>query len=67
MTNPGKTSDYYVPCVMLWPDGRQRKANVAYVNLDSIDSARAKLAKHLVAWVKPDDVEAVKTPPVIQE
>jgi hypothetical protein len=59
MTTTGKTSDYYVPCVMLWPDGRQRKANVAYVNLDSIASARVKLAANKVAWVKPDDVEKV--------
>ena len=59
MTTPGKTSDYYVPCVMLWPDGRQRKANVAYVNLDSVESARQKLANNQVAWVAPDDVEAV--------
>ena len=59
MTTPGKTSDYYVPCVMLWPDGRQRKANVAHVNLDSVESARQKLADNRVAWVAPGDVEKV--------
>ena len=60
MTTPAtKTSDYYVPCVMLFPDGRQRKANVAYVNMDSAESARAKLATGKVAWVRQEDVERV--------
>jgi hypothetical protein len=67
MTTTGKTSDYYVPCVMLWPDGRQRKANVAHIRMDSVESARQKLSKNQVAWVAPGDVEAVIASPVIQE
>jgi hypothetical protein len=55
----GKDSDDYRPCVMLWPDGRRRKANVAHVNMDSIESARQKLAAGKVAWVAPEDAERV--------
>ena len=44
---------------MLWPDGRRRKANVAHVNMDSIESARQKLAAGKVAWVAPEDAERV--------
>lgn len=57
MPSTGKTSDYYVPCVMLWPDGRQRAGNVAHVRLDSVETARQKLAAGKVAWVRREDVE----------
>jgi hypothetical protein len=56
---PTRDSDYYRPCVMLRPDGRQHRANVAHVRLDTVDSARAKLAAGKVAWVAPDDVQAI--------
>ena len=55
----GKTSDYYRPCILLRPDGRQHSANVAHVRLDTVESARRKLAAGQVAWVRPDDVERV--------
>lgn len=54
-----KTSDYYKPCVILWPDGRRRVGNVAHVNMDSVEKARAKLAAGKLAWVRAEDVEAV--------
>ena len=66
MTSSGKTSDDYKPCVAIWPNGQQRRTNVAYTRLDTVERARAKLAKNQVAWVAPDDVEAVTAPPVTQ-
>lgn len=54
-----KTSDYYQSCVVLWPDGRRRAGNVAHVNMDSVERARAKLAAGKLAWVRAEDVEAV--------
>jgi uncharacterized protein YecT (DUF1311 family) len=59
MTTTGKTSDDYKPCVAIWPNGQQRRTNVAYIRLDTVDSARQKLADNQVAWVAPDDVEKV--------
>lgn len=56
---PARTSDAYAPCVVLHPDGRQRRVNVLRVRMDSVDAARAKLAAGQVAWVHEEDVEAV--------
>lgn len=56
---PTRTSDYYQPCVVLWPDGRRRPGNVTHVNLDSVTTAQAKLAAGKIAWVRAEDVEAV--------
>lgn len=52
-----RTSDYYVACVVVWPDGRQRPGNVAHVNLDTVETAQQKLASGKVAWVRREDVE----------
>ena len=60
MQAPTKTSDYYLPCVAVWPDGRQRTGNVAHVNLDTVESARAKLAAGKVAWVRREYAERVR-------
>ncbi len=54
-----RTSDDYRQCVMLWPNGKKVKASVMYTRLDTVDSARAKLAEGKVAWVAPQDVEQV--------
>ena len=54
-----RTSDAYQPCVMLTPDGGQRRVTVLRVRLDSVEAARAKLAAGRVAWVAVEDVEAV--------
>ena len=55
-----RTSDAYQPCVMLTPDGGQRRVNVLRVRLDSVETARAKLAAGQVAWVREEDVQAVR-------
>ena len=55
-----KTSDYYTPCVVVWPNGQVRKGNVTHVNLDSVETARAKLAAGKVAWVRREDAERVR-------
>ena len=55
----GRTSDYYVACVAVWPDGRQRAGNVAHVRLDTVETARQKLAAGKVAWVRREDAERV--------
>lgn len=54
-----RTSDAYQPCIMLTPDGGQRRVNVLRVRLDSVETALAKLAAGQVAWVAEGDVEAV--------
>jgi hypothetical protein len=53
-----RTSDAYQPCVMLTPNGEQRRVTVLRVRLDSVEAARAKLAAGQVAWVAVEDVEA---------
>ena len=55
-----RTSDAYQPCIMLTPDGGQRRVNVLRVRLDSVETARAKLAAGKVAWVAAVDAEAVR-------
>lgn len=52
-------SSEYTPCVAVWPSGRTQRGNVRYTRLDSVESARAKLAAGKVAWVRPADVERV--------
>lgn len=55
-----KTSDDYKPCVVMYPDGNIRRANVLHVRMDSLDVAREKLRKDLAAWVSYEDYEALK-------
>lgn len=38
-----KTSDDYTPCVVVYPDGKIRRANVLHVRLDSFDDGKRKL------------------------
>jgi len=54
-----RTSDYYMPCVVLWPNGLCRPGNVAHTYLDSVESAREKLAAGKVAWVRREDADQV--------
>jgi len=56
---PTRTSDDYKPCVAIWPNSQQRRCNVLNIRLDTVDSARAKLAAGQVAWVAPEDVDQV--------
>ncbi len=50
----------YVPCVAVWPSGKTQRGGVKAARLDTVDTARAKLASGLVAWVRAEDVEAVR-------
>ena len=54
---PAKTSDDYKPCVVIFPGGKIRKANVLYTRLDSLETAKRKLAKDNAAWVSPEDYD----------
>ncbi len=38
-----KTSDDYKPCVVVYPGGNVRKANVLHVRMDSLEDAKRKL------------------------
>ena len=52
-----KTSDDYRPCVVMYPDGKIRKANVLHVRLDSLETAKRKLARDNAAWVSYEDYD----------
>ena len=55
-----KTSDDYKPCVVVYPGGQIRKANVLHVRMDTLDKAREKLSKDLAAWVSYEDYERLQ-------
>ena len=55
-----KTSDDYTPCVVVYPDGKIRRANVLHVRLDALDAARDKLRRDLAAWVSYADYERLQ-------
>ena len=55
-----KTSDDYKPCVVVYPGGQIRRANVLHVRMDSLDVAREKLRKDLAVWVSYEDYERLQ-------
>ena len=55
-----KTSNDYAPCVVMYPDGKQRKAHILHVRLHSKDRALAELAAGHVAWVAPDVADEIR-------
>ena len=55
-----KTSDDYKPCVVVYPGGQIRRANVLHVRMDSLDKAREKLRKDLAVWVSYEDYERLQ-------
>lgn len=55
-----RTSDDYRPCVALWPDGRERRANVHYLKLMQVGEAVEMLRSGKVAWIAPGDVPEVR-------
>ena len=55
-----KTSDDYKPCVVMYPNGQIRRANVLHVRMDSLDKAREKLSKDMAAWVSYEDYERLQ-------
>ena len=54
-----RTSADYTPAVAVWPDGRTRPCSVQAVRLDSVESARAKLAQGVAPVVAAGDAEKV--------
>lgn len=55
-----KTSDDYTPCVVVYPDGKIRKANVLHVRLDSFDDGKRKLLDDRAAWLSYADYERLQ-------
>ncbi len=55
-----KTSDDYRPCVVVYPGGAIRKANVLHVRMDTLEAAREKLRKDLAVWVSYEDYERLQ-------
>lgn len=55
-----RTSDDYRPCVALWPDGKERKANIYYVKLMQVGEAVETLQSGRVAWISPNDRDEVR-------
>ena len=45
-----RTSEHFTACVVIYPDGKIRKASIQHVNLHSKDRALAELAAGHVAW-----------------
>lgn len=55
-----KTSDDYTPCVVVYPDGKIRRANVLHVRLDSFDDGKRKLKDDRAAWLSYADYERLQ-------
>ena len=55
-----KTSDDYKPCVVVYPDGKIRKANVLHIRIDSFEQGRRKLLEDKAAWLSYDDYERLQ-------
>ena len=55
-----KTSDDYKPCVVVYPGGAIRRANVLHVRIDNLDDARRKLKEDKAAWVSYEDYERLQ-------
>ena len=55
-----RTSDAYVACVVVYPNGETRRGSVMAGRLLDVATARAELAAGRIVWVAPGDVEAVR-------
>jgi hypothetical protein len=55
-----KTSDDYKPCVVVYPDGKIRKANVLHIRIDSFEQGRRKLLEDKAAWLSYEDYERLQ-------
>lgn len=55
-----KTSDDYKPCVVVYPGGNIRKANVLHVRMDSLEDGKRKLAEDKAAWLSYEDYERMQ-------
>ena len=56
-----KTSDDYRPCVVLYPDGSIRKANILHVRMDSFDDARRKMLDGKIVWISYEDYDRIQS------
>ena len=56
-----RTSDAYVPCVVVYPNGETRRGSVMAGRLMSVEDARAEYAAGRKVWVATmQDAEAVR-------
>lgn len=55
-----RNSDDYAPCVVMYPNGSIRKANVLHVRLDKREAAIEKLRHDMAAWVTYEDYDVIK-------
>ena len=55
-----RTSDAYVPCVVVYPNGETRRGSVMAGRLLDVATARAELAAGRWVTVSAGDVEAVR-------
>ena len=55
-----KTSDDYKPCVVVYPGGQIRKANVLHIRIDSFEQGRRKLLEDKAAWLSYEDYERLQ-------
>ena len=52
-----RTSDDYKPCVAI---SRTHERKASTTRFDTVDQAVAKIKDDRMAWVRPEDVDAVK-------
>ena len=55
-----KTSDDYKPCVVVYPDGRMRRANVLHIRMDSFEEGKRKLKQDKAAWLSYEDYDRLQ-------
>ena len=51
---PQPTSDDYLPCVAMYPNGQVRRANVKHIRMMTAEQARVALSNQKAAYVSPD-------------
>lgn len=55
-----KTSDDYKPCVVVYPGGTIRKANVLHIRMDTLEEGKRKLKEDKAAWLSYEDYERLQ-------
>ena len=55
-----KTSDDYKPCIVVYPDGKIRRANVLHVRMDTLEDGKRKLLDDRAAWLSYEDYERLQ-------
>jgi hypothetical protein len=49
----------YVDIIAIWPDGRTKRGSIRQFPPDTVEQARAKLARNVIAWVREGDADKV--------